>query len=249
MKLNEDIDLVDGEPIAYIRSLESLVMADLHLGYEGVMADNGIFIPKVNLKHIEDLISKAVEIYNPKRVIIDGDIKNDFSKVTLDEFNELLGLINFLKSKKLSIILIKGNHDNFVDKYREAFKLEIYQQEMMIDNYLFIHGEMLPDEEHLKKADFIIMGHEHPSIAIYNDVGGKEKLRCFLLGKYKSKDILVLPAMSYFAGGTEVNILPKKELLSPLFRNIKINSMEVYSIGYDSTMDFGKLGLIKDATY
>jgi len=45
-----DIEIIDGTPIVYIKDLSAIVCSDLHLGYEGVMAENGIFLPKINLK-------------------------------------------------------------------------------------------------------------------------------------------------------------------------------------------------------
>ncbi len=245
MNLDNDIILIDGIPVAYVKSLKALVVADIHLGYEGVMAEKGILIPKVNLITIEKYINKALEKVDASEIIVDGDIKNDFSKVDVEEFNELLDFIKFLKSKNLSIILIKGNHDNFVEKYKDAFNLKVYRQEVAIGKYLFLHGEELPDEKDLKNVKMLIMGHEHPAISIYNNAGSKEKLKCFLYGDYKGKKILVLPAMSYFSGGTDVNVIPKELLLSPLFKYINVDSMKAFIVGYDSTMDFGTVDLLK----
>ncbi len=249
MKVTEDIELIDGLPIAYVRSLNSLAVADLHLGYEGVMAKRGILVPKANLKFIKKSIKSAVELTSAKNIIVDGDIKNDFSDVDVEEFNELFELIHFLKDLNLSITLIKGNHDNFVERYKEAFNLKVYRQETLIENYLFLHGEELPAEDKLQSSSTLIMGHEHPAISIYTEAGSKEKLKCFLYGKYDGKPILVLPAMSYFSGGTDINLVPKEELLSPLFKNIDVDSMEVYAIGYGSTVDFGTVEIIKKGTF
>ncbi|ASI13423.1 metallophosphoesterase superfamily enzyme [Candidatus Mancarchaeum acidiphilum] len=249
MRVTNDIELVDGLPIAYVHSLDSLAVADLHLGYEGVMAKRGILVPKANLKSIEKSIKSAVESTSAKNIIVDGDIKNDFSDVDVEEFNELFELIHFLKDLGLSITLIKGNHDNFVERYKDTFNLKVYRQETLIGKYLFLHGEELPAEDKLIQSSTLIMGHEHPAISIYTEAGAKEKLKCFLYGKYKGKPILVLPAMSYFSGGTDINIVPKNELLSPLFKDIDIDSMEAYPVGYGSTMDFGTVEIIKKGTF
>ena len=248
MMLNDDVELLAGMPIAYIRSLNMLATADLHLGYEGVMAKTGTLVPKVNLKKITEALGKAIKETGANKVLVNGDIKNEFSKVDVEEFNELYDFIAFVKEQNAHLILVKGNHDNFVERYREPFNLEIYRQETLFGGYLFFHGEELPTAVP-KHAKMLVMGHEHPAIAIYNAIGRKEKLRCFLHGEYKGKELLVLPAMNYFASGTEVNLHGREELLSPVFKHTDVDRMHAIAIGYGSTMDFGEIGKLRSAAY
>jgi len=243
MRLNNDIELIEGYPIVYIKSINVLVISDIHLGYEGIMAKQGLLIPKVNLKNIIKILRKVINAKKPKSIIINGDIKNEFSHVDLEEFNEMSELVKFTETMHIKLILIKGNHDNFVDKYKKPFKIDIYKQSVEIGDYLFFHGEKLPPKT--KKAKMLIMGHEHPAISIFNDVGQKEKLKCFLFGKYKGILILILPAMNYFAGSTDINIIPKERLLSPIFSYINLDSMHAIAIGYKSTIDFGSIGQLR----
>lgn len=244
MMLTKDIELIDGLPIIYIKSLESLVVADLHLGYEGVMAKKGALLPKINLTKTLEMLTTALQKTKAKKIIVDGDIKNEFSTVDQEEFNELFDFIQFGKEKKVELILIKGNHDNFVERYKDSFKLQIYRQEAKLSSYLFFHGEELPKET--KGVKMLIMGHEHPAIGVFNAVGSKEKLRCFLYGSYKRIPLLVLPAMNYFAAGTDINLQHKADLLSPLFKHIDVDKMKAIAIGYGSTIDFGEIGKLRN---
>jgi putative SbcD/Mre11-related phosphoesterase len=244
MKLTEDIELLEGMPIAFIKSLNSIVASDFHLGYEGAMVKNGMFVPKVNLKRIIENLDKAISKTGADRLIIVGDIKHDFSNIESDEFNELYDLMNFLKRRKVSAVLIKGNHDNFVERYREPFKLLVHGQEAAIGDYLFFHGEELPKVPK-KKPRMLIMGQEHPAISINRSVGKREKLRCFLYGRYEKLPILVLPAMGYFSTGTDVNHEPKDQLLSPVFKRTDIDRMHAIAIGYGSTIDFGEVSKLR----
>ncbi|MDE1810466.1 MAG: metallophosphoesterase [Candidatus Micrarchaeota archaeon] len=239
MELTDDIELVDGVPIAYIRSLAALVFSDLHLGYEGKMAKKGVFVPKVNLKHINDAIAHSLKGRDVKQLIIVGDIKNDFSTVDTEEFNELYELISFAKERSLSLVLIKGNHDNFVDRYKEPFNLEIHSQSARMGNYFFFHGEEMPNVGD-NEVSTLIMGHEHPAIVITNAAGRREKLRCFLYGKYKKRNLLVLPATNFFSTGNEVNV-HSPSMLSPVFHGAKVKGMSAIALGYGSTEDFGKV--------
>ncbi len=238
----DKLEIIEGTPLIYISELSAIACADLHLGYEGVMSKNGIFLPKVNLKKIEEVLGKAISKKRPKRIIVDGDIKNEFSEVHVEEFNELYEFVNFLRDSGIEeIILIKGNHDNFVDRLKSSLDIKIYAQEALIGNYLFFHGEELPRE---KKGKWLIMGHVHPAITLYNDVGAKEKLKCFLFGTYGMRKILVLPAMNYFAEGVSVNLEGLSEI-SPIFREIDENSLNVLCIAEDETLNFGKIGELR----
>jgi putative SbcD/Mre11-related phosphoesterase len=247
MKLNKDIELLDGMPIAFIKSLDALVIADSHLGYEGVMAKQGMLIPKVNLKKLIASLSDAIKMTKASKIIVNGDIKNEFSKVDQEEFNELYDFVKFVKEKGLELILIKGNHDNFVERYKEPFKLQVYRQEALLGKYLFFHGEELPRE--IATAEMLIMGHEHPAIGVYNEAGRKIKLRCFLYGEYEGKPLLVVPAINYFAGGTEINIEPKDGLLSPVLKSSDLGKMHAIALGYGSTVDFGTIAKLREAAH
>ncbi|EQD48778.1 hypothetical protein B2A_07862 [mine drainage metagenome] len=246
MMLEENIELIDGKPIAYLKDLKALAISDLHLGYEGMMSKEGVLIPPVNLKRILESIEESMSNRDVKSLIIDGDIKNEFSTVGQAEFNELYDLIMFSRSKKLELILIKGNHDNFVERYKEPFKLKVHRQEARIGRYLFFHGEEMPISIE-RGVEVLVMGHEHPAVGIYDSIGKQEKLKCFLYGKYKRRKLLVLPASNFFAGGTAVNIEPKENLLAPIFGRVDIDKMHAIVLGYGSTIDFGTVKALRKA--
>ena len=245
MRIDSDMNAVDGLPILYIRSLNMLVAADLHLGYEGIMSDNGVFLPKANLKSILSSIDKAIMATGAKTLLVDGDIKNEFSKVHIEEFNELYDFILHMNEKGVDLLLIKGNHDNFVERYKDAFKLKVYRQEHVIGKYAFFHGEEIPQD--IKGTSVLIMGHEHPAIILYTGTGKSEKIKCFLYGRYKGKRLLVLPALSYYSGGTSINTTPSSELLAPIFKNVDVDKMEAIAVGYGSTIAFGRIRELRKA--
>jgi len=240
MKLDNDVELLDGLAIAYIKSINSIVVSDLHLGYESHMAKNGVLIPKVNLKKILKDFETAIKETDAKSIIVVGDIKNDFSTVEEDEFNELYEIIKFCKGHSVELLLIKGNHDNFIDRYRDPFKLKMYTGEAEFGDYFFFHGDKMPKLPK-KKPKLMISGHEHPSIGIVNTAGRNERLRCFLFGSYNGIKLLVLPAISYFATGSDINLRPESTLLSPILKKIDLGKAHAIAIGYGETIDFGTI--------
>lgn len=248
MRIDKDIDLLDGLPIAYIKSIDAMVVSDLHLGYESHMAKSGVFMPKANLKKILRELGLGIRKTGAKSIIIVGDVKNEFSNVEQDEFNELYEIIKFCKGINVELVLVKGNHDNFIDRYKGPFGLKTYTNEARIGNYIFSHGDKLPRFSG-KAPKMLICGHEHPSIGIVNFSGRTERLRCFLLGKYKGVKLLVLPAISYFATGMDINLRPERNLLSPVLRDIGIDDVHAIAIGYGSTLDFGTIGNLRKLAY
>ncbi|MEM3839163.1 MAG: metallophosphoesterase [Candidatus Micrarchaeaceae archaeon] len=247
MRISMDVEILEGLPILYIKSLSAIVCTDLHLGYEGVAAGKGVFLPKANLRNIKSLISRAANLKKPKRIIVDGDIKNEFSQVHVEEFNEAHEFVDFLRKElKFEVItLIKGNHDNFIDRLKEPFGIELHTQEALIGDYLFFHGEELPASNDGK---MLVMGHVHPSIAIYNSFGVKEKLKCFLSGRLSDgRQILVLPALNYFAEGFSVNTEMGIDELAPIFKSmLDIDSMEALCVGEGETLNFGTVGELRN---
>jgi len=236
----KDLRFIEGCYLVFIKSLNALVMGDLHLGFEGVSAKEGVYLPKLNLINILKQIETSVKKIgndNIQRMIILGDIKNEFDEIDQEEIDELFNFVYYVRNnifkKEIEMILIKGNHDNYVDGFAKSLNLKVYRQELIMENYLMFHGEEIPDEDLIRKSEFLILAHEHPSIALYNEVGAKIKVKCFLYGKYKNKKVLVLPAISYYAQGTEINLIPKEELLSPFLKIIDIDEMIPIVVDYE----------------
>jgi putative SbcD/Mre11-related phosphoesterase len=250
MMLTGDVELIEGLPVAHIRSIGALAVSDLHLGYEGALAKNGVFLPNANLRSILDILSRALSGRQIEKLIVVGDIKNEFSGVENAELNELNDLLSFLKSRGVSLILIKGNHDNFIESYSKHLNITVHRDPVMIGTYLFVHGDKkLPATAMDTKPLTLIIGHEHPSIGIPTKIRGVERLRCFLYGDYKenkfSTKILVLPAIGYFETGIDINLHRSARAVPSLLGPKAQESLTAIAIGYGSTINFGKVGKLR----
>ena len=62
----------------YLSDISAAVISDLHLGFEEEMNLNGLFLPKLQRNHVEDKVSQIIERYNPEKLIINGDFKQEF---------------------------------------------------------------------------------------------------------------------------------------------------------------------------
>lgn len=189
-------------------------------------------------------LTKIIERKKASTIIITGDVKHEFSETTYHEFKEVRDLFEFLKTIYKRIIVIKGNHDNYLFYITRRYGVELYDQ-LILDSFLFIHGDVIP--EGFGKASIIIMGHEHPAIALFDEVGAKEKINSFLLGDLGKGKILVMPAFSPLAYGTEINLIPREEILSPVLKEL-VDVDKLWVMGIDEEtgcLDFGELGKLR----
>ena len=231
----------------YIKPIDAICIADLHLGYEGIMAEYyGLFIPKVQFKEEMENLEKLLKAFNsiPEKIILNGDVKHEFSETSYHEFKEVSELLSFLEKNFEEIIIVKGNHDNFIARVTKKFSkvklVEIYEEK----NFVFFHGHKLMKSKKGVKGKTVIIAHEHPSIAFYSYTGKKEKIPCFLYGKINDYELCVMPAFSTLAQGSEINLIPRQELLSPLLREIDTDSLEVVLVS--SELGIKKLAKLRD---
>ena len=218
---------------------KTLVLADFHIGLEEAMNKQGVLIPRNQFKDIADRLSRILGKEKFKKIIINGDLKHEFGIISRQEWKQTLLLLDLLSRHTEKIILIKGNHDKTIGPIAEKRKVEVLE-EIFVGKILICHGHKI--SPNIKKADTIIIGHEHPSISI-REGARAEKFKCFLFGKYKSKRLIVMPSFNPLAEGTDVS---KEGILSPYIKNIgSFNAVVVTDSG--ETFDFGKIGELKNA--
>ena len=203
-----------------------LVVGDLHLGYETNLKSRGLEVPikqfeemqeelKRTLAHIKGRYGKIEEI------VFLGDVKHHFGFIG-EEKREITKLIGFLRKyveNENRIIFVRGNHE----KNDNNGKLVNYY---IIKDIAFVHGNRDFLEIYDKKINLIVMGHLHPTVTISDKMKVKrEKFKCFLIGKWKKKEIVILPSFlsikegvsanefsDEIARGYDFSIIPQKEL-------------------------------------
>ncbi len=205
----------------YLEEEETAVLADLHLGFEDVMAQKGLFLPKLQFPRIMALLERIVERYEPKRIIIDGDLKHEFSRNMPQEWREIESVVDYL-SENSELVVIRGNHDNFLKTILGRRGLKLHEH-YSIGKFLFAHGHRDVD---IPPGKVLIMGHEHPSITIRDETMASTKLPVFLV----SKDIVVLPAVSIYAIGTDIT---KNDFMSPILKKYP-QEFEIYALDEDA---------------
>jgi len=237
MKLINNIEIID--LALYLKKENILVLADTHIGYEESLNKQGVLIPRFQFKEIIIRLEKILENKKFDKIIINGDVKHEFGKISDQEWRHTLRLLDFLKRYTKEIILIKGNHDKILGPIAKKRNVKV-KDHIKINSNLIIHGDKLPTKTQLKDIKTIIIGHEHPAIGLREDKR-VETFKSFLKGKYKKLNLIVQPSFNLVTEGTDVT---KEKLLSPFLKQ-NLKNFEAYLVA-DKVYKFGK---VKDITY
>lgn len=220
----------------WLKEHKTLVFADLHLGYEEELNAKGFLIPRFQFKDIlryfEEQIFSAI---SPEKVIINGDLKHEFGKISEQEWEEVLGFLDFLEDFSQEIILIKGNHDTILGPLAERKELGIRNHFYFPEKKIYLcHGHQIPEDKDFSNSKIVIIAHDHPAVSLREEMR-VEKIKCFLKGEWNSKTLIQLPSLNFITEGT--TILQEK-MLSPFMQ--KTEEFEVYGVEEGKIFHFGK---------
>ena len=140
---------------------KSLVIADLHLGFEAKLSSNNIYLGKnTSVTETAKDIEKILDKTKPESLILLGDIKSGIKSITKTEWNDVPIFLEKIK-KRINMTIIPGNHDANIEKLiPEGISLATTKG-IIIEDTLLTHGHTMPSEN-FSSVSKIIMGHVHP---------------------------------------------------------------------------------------
>ena len=224
----------------YLMKYKTLVMSDFHIGLEEELNQEWIFVPryqlKATLKRLDSIFGTINKLKLPlDRIVINGDLKHEFGRISNQEWKDTLQLIDYLNSKSREVVLIKGNHDTILDPIAKKKKLKILN-ELILGDTLITHGHKITSSAKSKKVKRIIIGHEHPAITLTDGIR-KETFKTFLIGEWRGKKIVVLPSFCLSRIGSNI----EGEVLSPFLKESNLEEFDVVLVGRGLHY-FGRLG-------
>ncbi len=242
-----------------------LILTDFHMGYEEALNKRGVLMPRFQFKDTMERLKKIFEYISHKKIIINkiiinGDLKHEFGSISETEWRNILMLIDYLRKHCKELIIIKGNHDMMLKPVSDKREIKLVHY-YLIENKdakgkddltIVLHGDKIPTKndkemfDAFSKANTIIMGNEHPAISLKEskDSVRKEKFKCFIYGKYKSKergknqvkDLIVIPSFNLVTEGTDVSA---EKILSPFLKQ-DLSDFKVWVVA-DKVYYFGEL--------
>lgn len=210
----------------------TVVIGDLHLGYEKALEEDGVYLPRLNTGSVRISLNRLICKYEPERIVLLGDIKHDFRRAKYEGRDEVRAVIS-LVAEAAETVVVKGNHDNYLQNIISDMGLDAVDH-YDIAGYRLEHGHQ--DSGHRP----VVIGHEHPSVRIPGAVGGGMKLQCFL--HMKKEGIVVIPPFSPLSSGTDLLPCTPGDFMSPACRAADVASAEVYAVSDMGLLDLGMLG-------
>ncbi|MFX0123660.1 MAG: metallophosphoesterase [Candidatus Hodarchaeota archaeon] len=204
-----------------------LIVADLHIGFEGnsTKSNKDPILSQQVLVELLTLVKRSL----PEILLICGDIKDEviapssiISAMLWHSFDELMDYCE-------KIWIIRGNHDGALEKYLPNEIRMLPGNDVLIQTQCgaigFCHGHA-SFSPRLTSANTLIMGHSHPSIHLrdrfskyilrtwirahtssFNAIPG-QKIHFLAHDKNissKMKEIIVLPPFNQYLGGFPLN--------------------------------------------
>ena len=217
---------------------DTLVVADLHIGVEYELEKKGIRVPAQWKAMAEEIIEMGKEV-GAKTLVMNGDVKHGIPSEKW-EFRDVRLFLKEIRPHFREIHIVKGNHDGGIEGHLYPWVHMHDSSGMIVDDFGILHGHAWPSEE-VSKVRTLVIAHTHPSILFTDSLGNSHKEPCWIKGRYGDKELIVMPAMSRFYGGSPVN---EGKLLGPILNSdeFDVDGAEIYLL--DGTY-VGKLGKIK----
>ena len=230
------IKIIPNHPALIVEDGEkSLVITDLHLGFEDNLSRNNIFLGKntIMLDTISE-IEKIIDETKPDSLILLGDIKSGIRSITKTEWKYVPMFFENIK-KRVNITLVPGNHDANIEKLIPNGITLATSKGIIIDDLLLTHGHTLPSEN-FSAINKIVMGHVHPVFfqkeSIINGqrvwVSIRTKKQKIFPSKTGELEITILPSFNKYFYATQKKYYKKS--ISPILERLDVLQAKIVTL-------------------
>jgi len=240
--------LPEGPALIIENTMRVLVIADLHFGIESAFEMCGIHIPTQSKRRLERACA-CIEKSNADCLVLLGDVKHNIPQTTKQEYRELPSILQTFR-ELIPLKVSPGNHDGGIERFLAHNEL-LPVRGGLIDDVWYLHGHTYPDPS--CAGGVLVVGHLHPMVSLYDEVGCALYDRAFLFAGMNEKCLklnskvhiqtrtLFMPAFNELSG---CDILQMKGgSLGPLSRCMNVDETEVFLT--DGTY-IGTLGSLED---
>lgn len=215
---------------------DAIVIADLHLGYEGVLRMDGVAMPRYQDRVIRQRLECILDRYDPRCVVVNGDFKHNFSRNLRQEWREVSMMLSFL-SRERDVHLVRGNHDNFLKTIAVRHDAPMTWHHSL-QGVTVTHGH----RDEVPRDGRLLLAHEHPFVKLRDEVGATLSMPCYLY----NDSMAVMPAFSPIVSGTDVSDAAPRDYLSPLLHQMDVDSFQVLAVSDVGLLDFATIGDLKE---
>lgn len=224
-----------------------LILTDLHIGIEYELSLSGVNIPS-QIPRLFSSIDKVCRAWKPDKIILLGDVKHiipkalgsphEYITAVSKERQDIHSFLGRL-SKHAPLEILPGNHDGnlhrIVSSHYPIHPSHGLLLQGMTETVGLIHGHAWPSME-VMSADYVVMGHTHPTIRIRNQQGNITYKPCWVRASFLQKKIhnrygkanphlIVVPSFNPLCGGIAVNV---NGLTGPLGKLVDMDTATIY---------------------
>jgi len=184
---------ITGTGAAWIPAERTVIVADVHVGYELAAQRRGGYLPPIASGHEIGLRLAAMTTgLGATRLVIAGDLRHSTRDADDLERTELAGLAAAVRAT-VQLDVVRGNHD------RGGAMIDVVaSRSLRVGDVDVVHHPPAAPP-----ARWTICGHLHPRVTLRDETGASARYPCAMLGP----QLLVVPAFSDWAGGTEARRL------------------------------------------
>lgn len=178
----------------------TVLVADLHLGFEWVQRARGQLIPLGRPDDVPARLRALVARWRAHRVVVLGDVVHGDARVEGVRC-ALAAMLGMLPGLEWHVVL--GNHDRGLASVLPGLGLPgvTYGLEWREAGWLGVHGDRWPTSE---EGVRVVSGHEHPMVDVGRSGTGEVRVPAFVVGDRG----VILPAFSPWAAGSVVGRRP-----------------------------------------
>ncbi len=139
-----------------------LVFSDLHIGWEGSLAEQGLHIPS-QIDLFLNRIYELINLVNPTSILILGDIKQTIRRTAIGEWREVPLFFQKIHQLVSDILIIPGNHDGSIESLIIKDVKILPKTGYAVGDTGFVHGHAW-FSVNILRCRRLVIGHIHPVI-------------------------------------------------------------------------------------
>jgi len=204
-----------------------LILADLHIGWEVALAQEGVHVPSQTPK-MKNKLLKLIDHFKPTSLLVLGDVKHTIARVELEEWQDIPDLFEALSQKVSDIKVVLGNHDGNLEPLLPQSVKILPQTGIALFDSGFFHGNAWPAPE-LLQCRSLVMGHVHPTVTFRDPLGFRISAQVWVKAKLNKKSLA-----RAFLKGIGVQLKSRADpfdLLNQRF-NVRFKSSELLIMPY-----------------
>lgn len=187
----------------------TLVVADLHIGFDSMMASGGVFVGKNSaISQTIREVAGLVKAHGCDSLVLLGDVKSSIRGIAGAEWDEVPRFLSEIGSM-CDITIVPGNHDAGIERLVPDGVSVAAPAGLLDGGVLLTHGHAMPPPSY-SRAEKILMGHLHPVFLEEGSVLSGQRVWVSIMaerseifpGRPGRMEVIVMPAFNRYLYAT-----------------------------------------------